>query len=855
MDQKIYEEEQTHLSEVYERLRRMNEELEKRIENLNATAAEEKKDIMTNLRYDEADDEVLLESYGEIETWNRYIDTYNIRSEVLSSRLKNVKLLLASPYFARVTLQYEDEEDETPEDYYIGRSGVSDEHHEPIVLDWRSPIAETYYNQAIGETHYEVDGRRIPVNLLLRRQYDIEHDRLNAYFDTSMAIEDPLLIQTLSRRHSDKMQDITVTIQKEQNAVIRHRDVPVMLVSGIAGSGKTSVLLQRIAWLFYQKRETLRPENVYLLTLNPVFRQYIDDVLPDLGEKNPVTLTWMEFLRMVHCPIEDPGLMTMAQSLRRIDEELPNLRLTAEDLRPIKTRQGKKKRTVFRREQVLEILHRYDDRFPLGVRLVQVTASELEEEARKELRRKKWKKPDNGETSLWEDEEEDEILPADTSRSIGTRANDRFGHYYSQEEDALRSAADSSDADAGEHDGRTGPASDASTGSGGSGAGKNWNDNSAGSAVGRNGTGTEGGHSAPTRGEENEMQTRFSGTFQMIRDCEWLDINHIGQRLLGKEKLTSIEWLYLKMALTGECERNAQYVCIDEIQDYTLAQLMVLSRYFVNARFLLLGDEYQAIRSDTASFAQIHDLFDMHKRRVTEFTLDTSYRATPEITALFAGLLPPERRLNAVSVRREGSAPDIRVLPTDTALADALREKLGMDATGKKPSGNPAKAQASSPSPSTAQGLSPAAANAGLTTAQAEDPTGNPSPSSKAPLSAPFNIGTETERESAGLTAMICSNKSSLKHIQRLLGNNAPDVVGGDVPLPKEGAFLITLANAKGLEFDRVILPDVTAKEYPDDELSRHRLYTAISRATQHITILASGRLTPLLRTAAEDPS
>ena len=738
MDQKIYEEEQAHLSAVYAQLLEMNAQLERQIERLNATAAEEKKDIMTNLRYDEADDEVLLESYGEIETWNRYIDTYNIRSEVLSGRLANVKLLLASPYFARVTLRYE--EDEETEDYYIGRGGISDEHHEPIVLDWRSPIAETYYNQAIGETHYEVDGRKIPVNLLLRRQYDIEHDKLNAYFDSSMAIEDPLLIQTLSRRHSDKMQDITVTIQKEQNAVIRHRDVPVMLVSGIAGSGKTSVLLQRIAWLFYQKRETLRPENVYLMTLNPVFRQYIDDVLPDLGERNPVTLTWMEFLRMGHCPIEDPGLAATEESLRRIDRELPDLRLTAEDLHPVKTRQGKKKRTVFSREKVLEILRRYDGRFPLGVRLVQVTASELEEEARKELRKKKWKKPEDSGAAFTEDWEEEEGSDPVSGGNEESR-NDRISQSYAEDSAPTGTEAGT--------DRRT--------------------------ASGPSGTG-----SGPSRGEENEMQTRFSGTFRMIRDCEWLDINHIGQRLLGKTKLTSIEWLYLKMALTGECDRNAQYVCIDEIQDYTLPQLMVLERYFINARFLLLGDEFQAIRGDTVSFAQIHELFEGRKRRVSEFTLDTSYRSTPEITALFAGLLPADRRLNAVSVRREGSAPEIRILRSDGELKDALREASCAD--------------------------------------------------------------------SDGLTAIICSDKSSLKHVQRLLGGDAPAVVGGDVPLPKEGTFLITLANAKGLEFDRVILPDADAVRYPDTELSRHRLYTAISRATAHITILAVNRLSPLLR-------
>jgi DNA helicase-2/ATP-dependent DNA helicase PcrA len=115
------------------------------------------------------------------------------------------------------------------------------------------------------------------------------------------------------------MQAITATIQKEQNKVIRYPDVPVLLVEGIAGSGKTSVLLQRIAYLFYQKRNTLRPDHVCLMTLNPVFRDYIDNVLPDMGETNPLTLTWNEFTQMVRVPFEDNEYdYTEAENLKKI---------------------------------------------------------------------------------------------------------------------------------------------------------------------------------------------------------------------------------------------------------------------------------------------------------------------------------------------------------------------------------------------------------------------------------------------------------------------------------------------------------------------------------------------------------
>ncbi len=149
---------------------------------------------------------------------------------------------------------------------------MTDEHKRPLIVDWRSPVAETYYNQEMGPTSYQVDGRTRTVNLLLRRQFDITRDTLNSYFDTTVAIEDSLLLGALKKHHSEKLAAITATIQREQNAVIRHEDVPVLLVSGIAGSGKTSVLLQRVAYLFYQERKTLSADQIFLFTPNDVFR-------------------------------------------------------------------------------------------------------------------------------------------------------------------------------------------------------------------------------------------------------------------------------------------------------------------------------------------------------------------------------------------------------------------------------------------------------------------------------------------------------------------------------------------------------------------------------------------------------
>lgn len=212
---------------------------------------------------------------------NNIIEAHDMANSVQAERLRAVEVLLREPYFAKIALQFK--EGHPAKELYIGSAGISDENYRRLVVDWRSPVAEVYYNQTMGPTSYVADGRTIHVDLQLRRQFEIEEDRLITYFDSDVAIEDKLLLASLSRGRSAHMQAITATIQREQNAVVRHEDVPVLQVAGIAGSGKTSVLMQRIAYLFYQHRGALDPTQVFLISPNPVFGRYIDRVLPDLG--------------------------------------------------------------------------------------------------------------------------------------------------------------------------------------------------------------------------------------------------------------------------------------------------------------------------------------------------------------------------------------------------------------------------------------------------------------------------------------------------------------------------------------------------------------------------------------------
>ena len=152
------------------------------------------------------------------------------------------------------------------------------------------------------------------------------------------------------------------------------------------------------------------------------------------------------------------------------------------------------------------------------------------------------------------------------------------------------------------------------------------------------------------------------------------DSNRIGMRLLGTDGLAPVEWLYLKMALTGLGNPDAKYVMIDEVQDYTAAQLAVLARYFRRAHFLLLGDPNQAIAAGTATFDEVRAVFEAAHGPVEECRLMTSYRSTPEITELFASLLDDEERASISSIQRADTPPTILSCPDETSYATALRE-------------------------------------------------------------------------------------------------------------------------------------------------------------------------------------
>ncbi|MDL2318015.1 AAA family ATPase [Eubacteriales bacterium OttesenSCG-928-A19] len=205
--------------------------------------------------------------------------------------LYHLRLASDRAYFTRV--DFAPERDGRMRTYYIGKWGVSrGETMEPVIIDWRAPVANLYYAGQLGPVHYTAPDGEIAGTLSLKRQLGVKDGRLETIFDTDVAAQDAYLMGVLGEVRGDRLRDVVSTIQAEQNVVIRHRLDRALIVQGVAGSGKTTIALHRIAYLLYAHRETLTPAQMMILAPNPLFLDYISAVLPDLGVEQVIQTTY-----------------------------------------------------------------------------------------------------------------------------------------------------------------------------------------------------------------------------------------------------------------------------------------------------------------------------------------------------------------------------------------------------------------------------------------------------------------------------------------------------------------------------------------------------------------------------------
>lgn len=221
-----------------------------------------------------------------------------------------------SPYFGRI--DFIESTKNKPISYYIGVNNLFKLGDEiPMVCDWRAPVSSMFYDFELGSAEYASPNGKINGEIVLKRQFEIKNKKLLKAFDSSLTIGDEVLKSVLSGPSSKKMKTIVSSIQKEQNQIIRNNSSNNILVQGVAGSGKTSIALHRIAYLLYQNKNTLKAEDILILSPNTLFSSYISDVLPELGEEN---MSQMSFYKLANDELSylNKQLETREQNLSEV---------------------------------------------------------------------------------------------------------------------------------------------------------------------------------------------------------------------------------------------------------------------------------------------------------------------------------------------------------------------------------------------------------------------------------------------------------------------------------------------------------------------------------------------------------
>ncbi len=294
-------EEEKEIRQEQERIDQMTVEIDHAIQKLHNRGSDVKSDALelrktfwqdVTVNLDEPDD--VIETFTSIKQQAELLSERERSHGQIHKRLKTLARLKDSPYFGRIDFK---EAGEEVESVYLGIASFMDRNEEQfLIYDWRAPISSLYYDFPPGPASYNTPEGRISGEITLKRQFIIRNGQMISMFDTGITIGDELLQEVLGSNASTQMKSIVATIQREQNRIIRNEKSKLLVVQGVAGSGKTSAALQRVAYLLYRYRETLVSENIMLFSPNPLFNSYVSTVLPELGEENMKQTTFQEYL-------------------------------------------------------------------------------------------------------------------------------------------------------------------------------------------------------------------------------------------------------------------------------------------------------------------------------------------------------------------------------------------------------------------------------------------------------------------------------------------------------------------------------------------------------------------------------
>lgn len=546
-----------------------------------------------------------------------------------TKQLSTLQRLNKRPYFARIDFQ---EQNEKPETIYIGLGSFADKNDQFLIYDWRAPISSIYYDGKLGSvTYYAPDGEQ-EVLMTKKRQFSIKDGQIVNMFDTNESIGDQMLINVLNEKSSTQMKSIVTTIQREQNKIIRNTTADLLFVQGSAGSGKTSAILQRIAYLLYRYRGNLVSSDVIMFSPNQLFNDYVKNVLPEMGEQNMVQMTYRQFVsrRVPAFKVEslfdqfedqnkNPKIAKLKDSLEffeAINHYSKHLIKHGVVFKNIYFKD--KEKPFFDKDYIKDIYYSFNENYNLRNRIEATreklvarlnesisaeakkswVAKYLESISKEELN-KLYDRPDQEFASSTEEERFlSKKIVINSLKQVLRKVNaNSFFNIRAQ-------------------------------------------------------------YIAFLRAIPKMIDLQQYG----ISEKEWYDhIELVKQNFVRKQiKITDISsYLYLYDVITGRrVNYEMRYAFIDEIQDYTPFQLAYLKYNFPRAKFTMLGDLNQAIFTKDDSLTlldKVKQLFISEKIELIKLT--KSYRSTKQITDFTKQILKSGELIEAFD--RNGAKPTI----------------------------------------------------------------------------------------------------------------------------------------------------------------------------------------------------
>ncbi|GAA3409565.1 RNA polymerase recycling motor HelD [Paenibacillus hodogayensis] len=665
--------------EEQQRVGRIVAIIESRLDALEGQAGGLKEDILhirktfwDDVTVNTEDDTELAETFASMKQQAEILSERERGHRHAMNQLKALARLRQIPYFGRIDFREEREGD--AERYYIGTSSLLDDSGlQFLIYDWRAPVSSLYYDYGPGAAQYTTPGGEIQGEMELKRQFIIRAGTIRSLFDTGVTIGDELLQEVLGKQSDAQMKSIVATIQREQNRIIRNEKARLLVVQGAAGSGKTSAALQRVAYLLYRYRETLRADQIVLFSPNPMFNSYISTVLPELGEENMQQTTFQQYMehrlgRMFR--IEDP-FEQMEYTLTAMNEpgyeartEAIRYKASADFLRLLDRyaasllKQGIRFKNIVFRDEVLISADRLRDKFYEldAISSIPNRMQALAEWLLKELtalakleRRKPWVEE---EIELLD---KDDYIQAFEKLQKKKRFSDNTFDDFAREHEQLAFMVVQEQFKPLRTQVKRLAFLDAP------GVYRQLFEEPAFAAA------LAEGEPLPARWEEIGVQTVERLDRGELANEDAAPFMNVLERLEGFQTNTSV-----------------RHVFVDEAQDYSAFQFAMLRRLFPQARMTVLGDSNQAIYAHAAvqsGFAALSRLF--KEEETEQFILTRSYRSTREIVEFTRGLVEGGEAIELFN--RPGPKPTVTAAADSSQLVEAIVERIGrMQAEGHR---------------------------------------------------------------------------------------------------------------------------------------------------------------------------